>query len=250
MRVIKFRWRWAPRPLVLTEVDLLVCLLLVLMGMLLSPLGRGSDDSASAQARAWSILGSQVMIGLPPAIWLAFRAVSSGAGLAIVGLHRWRWRDVATAVVAMAVVLPVVQGVMLLSLWLGELAGYAPPQDGHAALRMLREAGNPGAWALVAVSAVIVAPLTEELLYRGLVQSVMLKLVGPARRWRAIIAAAMIFAMVHAGAVPWQAIVGLFVLGVALGVLLETTGRLWPSILLHAMFNAANLMLAALETKP
>lgn len=85
------------------------------------------------------------------------------------------------------------------------------------------------AWVLI----VMVAPLTEEPLFRGLI------LGGFAQRYSvraAVLWSALLFAMVHLN--PYQ-LAGAFVLGLLFGWLFLKTGSLWPCIFAHALNNAA-----------
>ncbi len=82
---------------------------------------------------------------------------------------------------------------------------------------------------------VLVAPLTEELLMRGLVLQTLLRRYSVAT---SIIISAILFASLHAN--PWQ-----FVGPIAVGVLFAwwcvRSGSLWPGILGHALHNGSIL---------
>jgi ABC-2 type transport system permease protein len=65
-------------------------------------------------------------------------------------------------------------------------------------------------------------------------------------RWPAIVATSAIFALMHGGIAQPHAIPALFTLSLALGWVYERTGRLTAPIVMHALFNAANLGLALL----
>jgi membrane protease YdiL (CAAX protease family) len=54
----------------------------------------------------------------------------------------------------------------------------------------------------------------------------------------AILITAVLFAAIH---LSWTNFGVLFVLGVALGYLYERTGNLWACMVLHGLFNGANL---------
>ena len=88
---------------------------------------------------------------------------------------------------------------------------------------------------LFAVSAVLVAPVCEEFLFRGLVYGV-LKRYG--ERIFANVASSLFFAVIH-GHVP--AVLPLCLLAVALCLAYEMTGCLWVPVVMHAIFNALNL---------
>jgi len=97
------------------------------------------------------------------------------------------------------------------------------------------------------LTVVLLVPFIEEVMYRGIAQESLRRLgFGP---WLAIISTSALFALMHASAVPangQHALVALFVLSIFFGWLYERTGRLSASVTLHAVFNAANLLLASL----
>ncbi len=92
---------------------------------------------------------------------------------------------------------------------------------------------------------VVVAPLMEELFFRGLL------LRGLLRRWPAVpavVASALLFALFHAN--PWQFLAPL-ILGLFYGWLTVRSGSLWPAILAHALNNAiAQATMLLLDTTP
>jgi len=94
------------------------------------------------------------------------------------------------------------------------------------------------------------APLLEELLFRGLFQTVIrtfladLKLPQPA--WLSIAASSVLFAAAHADAGHWPA---LFVLSLCIGYSYEKSGSLFRPILIHALFNGLTV-LAVLTVQP
>ena len=96
---------------------------------------------------------------------------------------------------------------------------------------------------MMIVAAVVVAPLLEEVVFRGLMQTALLRTLGEHRRWVVILLASIVFAATHVSAAIWQSLAALLVLSVALGYVYERTGSLWPSIVAHAGFNALNITL-------
>jgi membrane protease YdiL (CAAX protease family) len=97
---------------------------------------------------------------------------------------------------------------------------------------------NPG-WherLTVAAIAILAAPLTEELVFRGCLYGVVRQRLG---RFAAILGTSVVFALIHAHAATIPA---LFVLAVALALLYEATGSLWAPILAHSTFNALNVL--------
>ena len=108
----------------------------------------------------------------------------------------------------------------------------------HPFLTFLLAPETSAAWvAAVWGSALVLAPIGEELLYRGLVQSMLRRYgLGP---WPAIAVASIVFAASHAS--QPQDMPALLLLALALGYNYERTGRLIAPMLLHALFNAATI---------
>lgn len=116
---------------------------------------------------------------------------------------------------------------------------------GHPLLVMLRDNPDNGwAW-LLAGCAVLAAPIVEETLYRGFIQSFGLRLT--ARPWAGVLLTSVLFMLMHSqrdGSVPWAALVEIGVFGAILGFTFERTKKLGVPIAMHILFNAANLALA------
>ncbi len=90
-------------------------------------------------------------------------------------------------------------------------------------------------WVAV-IYTVIVAPICEELVFRGLMLSA---LKGKAPKWVGIIAVATVFGLIHSFPIGF---IYAFSLGVLLGWLYYYTGSLLPCIIVHALFNATNYL--------
>lgn len=106
---------------------------------------------------------------------------------------------------------------------------------------MMRTVTGSG-WGSVFVL-VLVAPLTEELLFRGVIMH------GFARRYRlrnAILLQALLFSLMHVN--PYQ-IGPAFVYGLILGWLRHRTGSLGPCIVMHASINGAVAAASALPVE-
>ncbi|MCD6304290.1 MAG: CPBP family intramembrane metalloprotease [Planctomycetes bacterium] len=173
-------------------------------------------------------------------VWLAAGLAAAAVGFRHglgrgMGLSARRWlNDTVRGVLGYLAVLPVCLGLLLAMTWLFLQVGIEPKY--HMVLRDFRTY-SPG-WKVLAVfSTVVVAPLAEEVFFRGLVQSILRQVFrGP---WVAILGAAVFFAAMHFD--QPQAIPSLFALAVALGYNYERTGRLLAPILMHATFNAVNI---------
>jgi membrane protease YdiL (CAAX protease family) len=79
---------------------------------------------------------------------------------------------------------------------------------------------------------IFVAPLVEEIVYRGFIYPAVKKQFGFAA---AVIVVSLGFALMHFNAAVFAP---LFLLGVVLALAFEATGSLWASILTHMLFNS------------
>ena len=173
------------------------------------------------------------------AVWLAgslavaafaFRGgLRRGLGLSV---RHWPW-DSVRAVLAYLALLPVAMGMYFF------MTGVLPPDwiREHELLVAMRAMSAP--WkALAAVSAVVLAPLSEEIFFRGLFQS-MIRMYTR-RPWVAILVTELAFAAVH---IPlWHTLPSLFLLSVVLGYNYARCGRLLAPILIHAVFNGVTVV--------
>jgi len=169
-------------------------------------------------------------------------------GVAKTGL-RVHPADLPIGLLAFILVYPIVALVSLLAVSAhGAIASDAPERLAHPLLRALEgNYGDPWAWVLIA-AVVVGAPIVEELVYRGFLQSALLRWFKSP--WAAITVTSIIFALAHAGfgggaGVPWYAVVTLFVLSIALGLAFERTRHLGTPIVMHMAFNALNIAMAA-----
>lgn len=93
--------------------------------------------------------------------------------------------------------------------------------------------GVTGTKLLMFLGAVILAPIAEEILFRGLLQTLLLRIVRIPLA--AILLASVAFAAIHS---PWPMRPPIFVLAVALGWTYTRTGSLLSCIFMHMIFNA------------
>lgn len=125
------------------------------------------------------------------------------------------------------------------------IEGALPDPIAHPTLELIVSTpGDARVWLIVA-GAVIGAPVFEETVYRGLVQTSVLRATG--RRWVAILVTTSLFTMAHlAGDIPLHALIPIFVLGATCGIVCERRG-VWAAIAVHSLFNASQVVLAVLS---
>jgi membrane protease YdiL (CAAX protease family) len=138
--------------------------------------------------------------------------------------------------------LPVVLVVSLLWQGLLQLCHItAPPQD---AIDILRRAHSATPMLLLLLSALVIAPLSEELIFRaGIFRYVRTRL----PRWAALLLPAVIFGAMHANLASFAPLVAL---GVVFALAYERTGRISTSMVAHALFNLSAALLALAGVNP
>lgn len=151
---------------------------------------------------------------------------------------RWRkWPHVfwigPTAVIGMWIVLGFLQASGYIS-WMEKLIGGSSTQD---AVKLMRESKDNVTVAMMCFSAAIVAPLAEEIIFRGYLFPVAKKFGG---LWIGMIFSSLVFAAGH-GNVPL--LLPLFLLGMVMAYAYEKTGSIWSSIAIHFCFNSATVVL-------
>lgn len=115
--------------------------------------------------------------------------------------------------------------------------GYELPT--HPTIVALHESTQPfGVVMTLWIGAIVLAPIAEELFFRGLLQTWLVNVLGS--RCAAIALASLVFGAIHFG--QPHAVAALFVLSVLMGYAYERTGSLWPSVMIHAAFNAKTLL--------
>lgn len=161
---------------------------------------------------------------------------------------------VLAALAGLALSLPLVYAGMALAEWAFRKIGYQHPNE-HELLRAMGD--TPDAWVkyLAILAAVLVAPLWEELLFRGHIQTLVRESLiragegslepssfdpaaaprpHPLQSWLAVLLTSFVFASVH----PVWTMPSIFVLSVCLGLAYERTNNLWVPTVMHAGFNS------------
>ncbi len=141
--------------------------------------------------------------------------------------------------------LVVVGAATISSLMRQVFAGEPSDPIGHASLAMLIESSG---WVVptFVLMVTLAVPWLEEVAFRGLLQPALTRLLGSAR-WGVVMTAGL-FAAAHLGAVQWDGLPGLFVLGLGLGILRAQTGRIESAVVVHVLFNLLNIVLTWLST--
>lgn len=121
--------------------------------------------------------------------------------------------------------------------WLESL-GVDTVQD---SVRALQDRDDPGFLTLMRFSAVVVAPICEEIVFRAYLYGGLKRFCGPLA---AAMASSLVFAAAHASA---GALLPLALFGLLLVWMYERSGSIWAPIAAHACFNAATVVMLMLK---
>ena len=150
--------------------------------------------------------------------WLQWRLQPPGSAL-LQGARAW-----------LMVLPPVVLTGWLITRLIGDQGGSNP------LLEIVLNSQDPLALLLLSLTAVVLAPLFEETIFRGVLLPVLGRYLG---RSGAVLVSALVFAVAH---LSIGELAPLLVLGLGLGLLRISTGRLLPCVVMHALWNGVTFL--------
>ena len=160
--------------------------------------------------------------------------------------HAVNWRDafglrdeklkraLVLAVAMMLVILPVAWGLQYFSALVLEKTGWLP--EAQRAVDLLVNAKSWWMRGYLAFFAVVLAPVAEEFIFRGMLYPFIKQLGWPKLAW---IGVSLLFALIHVNAPTF---LPLFVFALAQTWLYERTDNLLAPVAAHSLFNGANLV--------
>jgi len=115
----------------------------------------------------------------------------------------------------------------------------------HQQLKMITEYPQLPLRIMIVFVAVVIAPLLEEMMFRGFVQTTIRSFFNIRNSaWPAIAASSVFFAIMHADPGHWPS---LFILGVCMGYSYEKSGSLLRPIFIHFFFNAISIIATLIQ---
>jgi membrane protease YdiL (CAAX protease family) len=239
-----FEGRGRARVQALGRVDLLIGGVLTGLFLLLI-LGGWQDANAPAAAHA-PLPGAAAMIEGVIVNTFVFMAIMAGI-IASLSLRKVDWVEtfglarlppgsvLARAIILLLLALPLVGVALALSQVLLAAGGHED-ESAQELVRFLADSHSGAAKAVVAVSAILLAPVQEEFIFRGYLYGVVRRYAGvPA----GIVFNAALFAGIHLHAPSFA---GLFVLAVCLTLAYEWTGSLFVPVAVHGLFNSISII--------
>jgi membrane protease YdiL (CAAX protease family) len=184
---------------------------------------------------AWSLIGSMVSIA-------AIVTLVRGEFLGVRTANFQRADAPRTAIpIGIGIYIASVPAIILVGLLGMKLFSGLPTPEHDAATAL----ATSGLWSTVAIvfGAVIVAPIVEEIIFRGLILPALHRFTGKA--WIAIVITNLLFASMHSTGIPaWGA---LAMIGVVCSFAVYQTGSLYPAMVMHGIHNGMLVTLAILS---
>ncbi len=215
--------------------------MLVLAGVM-----RGLGFSTEDVLAALAIGNGAQLVGIAACLVIAAGRFEGGTSAFLIGPVAGLRRSAVTTVLLVFVAIGLCP--IALEATMGLVLRFEPAFEfkTHATINALHE-GQP-IWLIIGLwtGAAVVAPVAEELFFRGLLQTFFVRLFGS--RWAAVLFASTLFGLVH---YPYpHTVPALIMLGVVLGYSYERTGSLLPPIVIHALFNLKALIFDTLDGVP
>ena len=145
-------------------------------------------------------------------------------------------RDIPAAIVNLLSVWPLVVAMVILTLSIGRFFwGQDFQIQKHEQLNTITAYQQLPLRIIIVVTSVVIAPVFEEMLFRGLFQTMLRSFLR--QPWLSILISSAFFAIIHQMG-HWPA---LFILSICLGYAYEKSGSLFRPIFIHALFNAITI---------
>ncbi|MFT4638183.1 MAG: membrane protease YdiL (CAAX protease family) [Verrucomicrobiales bacterium] len=217
-------------------IDLILVVLIffgikVIMMTFVSPASEGAEPPKFTSAMILTDMLVKIAMLSFFIYWLMIRRANV---IEMFGLKRLSFHGVSVwgCVVGLLAV-PLVMGVghvatNALSKYLGEI----PPQP---IVTAFTESGDMVFRSITMVGVVVITPIFEELFYRGYLYGVTKRF---SDRFFATLFSCLIFTIAHAGVIT---VLPIFTLAIFLVLAYELSGSLWVPIVIHVLFNLANV---------
>jgi sodium transport system permease protein len=183
----------------------------------------------------WELLLLELFIIVPVLVFIFIR------GYSFPDLLRWKKANLKTLFASGLIGL----GIIPISDELDHLIQmiFPMPDEMISALETFLVIHSTEEWIILILGGVLVASISEELLFRGFLQSTLEQTMKPAK---AVIISACLFAVVHFN--PWW-IITIWMAGVLLGFLAWRSGSIIPGIVVHTINNGLAVLLTNMDIK-
>jgi membrane protease YdiL (CAAX protease family) len=157
-----------------------------------------------------------------------------GFGLNLRTIHK----DFPAALLNLLSVWPLIAAMIILTMHLGKFI-FGPDFEiqPHEELKLIRAYSQLPVRVLIIITAVAIVPTFEEMLFRGLFQTMLRSIL--LKPWPSIAISSGLFVLPHPNTEHWPA---LFVISLCMGYAYEKSGSLLRPIFIHCLFNATSII--------
>jgi len=235
----------AVNPQGIGKIDILgVFLLLGLFFLLMLDSQSGADPEKVVNLTPGVMFAGMISQAVPALIVIVF-LMARGIKTSEFFGFAWGWKEARKIVV----IAPVGVIVTYLFMFVLESVGYSQwlvstfgqEIQVQESVRLYQEMDAVVIRVMLAISAVVIAPLVEEMVFRGYIYTVTKRYTA---RIFSTLVSAVFFGVVH-NYIP--GLLPLAFLAVLLTVSYEVTGSLWAPISIHALFNASTLLVQEIQ---
>lgn len=219
-----------------SDAVVVAAVVVVLLGGLqgAQPPSASEEEQSTALSITGALTGIVVQLGICTLLLVYLRMLRGLAPVQLFGLRQMSlFRAVVMGVLLLLPMLMVINGsAYQLHEW---MKGFWPNLDGQDVAEAFRTSNDPAAKALLAVSAVIIAPLVEEIVFRGFIYAVIKRHTDGIY---AALCSSLLFATVH---LHVGTLIPLALLALFFCYMYERSGSLWMPMVLHGLFNGTSL---------
>lgn len=191
---------------------------------------------------ALTTLGQGAAMGAWPVIVARWKGSGVGSDFG----WRFEWVDIAYGLGISGILLFLAAGV---GYGVSALVGLDPGADESSNTQIVSDAADGPAFIIIFIAAVVMAPIAEELFFRGLCLRAIEKRFGTAA---GVLGSTFLFTLPHftnpslAGTTVLFAVIS--TVGLVLGILTVKTGRLGAAVIAHAAFNGIGVAVTVLAS--
>lgn len=156
--------------------------------------------------------------------------------LKILELDKWDWGHLKIGVACGILILPINSIIVYVNIGIYRIFGIDLSGETYVEF-MLRQLSWPG-FAVFALTAIVIAPVTEEIIFRRVIFSF---LASKSSRIGSVLLCSLIFALIH---VNLKNLPALFVLGIVFQFLMIWRKSLYPAIIMHMTNNLAAILMS------
>lgn len=239
-------WQWAgrvdARPYISMDAVVVAALSVLLLGALAQPAAPASEAAGATAAAAMELSLPTILVGILVQLIVAALLLfylGGVRGLSPAVLFGLRGKGLLRVLgIALILIVPTMILVNAAAWGIGEwMKAFWPDFKAQDSVVAFRESKDTAARGGLVLAAVIVAPLVEELTFRGFVYGVIKRYTDG---FFAALCSSLLFAVVHCHV---GSLFPLALLALILCAAYELTGSLLAPMLMHALFNLTSLLL-------